>query len=81
MIASPSEHLPSTQDIVRGNLTPYLLMNPENILLKNFFDVQIPHPEPIFWCNKLDLFLERPKSPLKSSYNIIPHPHLPVPIE
>ena len=57
MIENPIEHLPPTQDIVRGNFTPYLLLNPENLPIKNFFDVQISYPEPIFWYNKLDLFL------------------------
>ena len=81
MIENSSEYIPPTQDMVRGNFTPYPLINPEHLPIDNCFEVQMPHPESRFWCNRLDLPLEKLRSPLKSTYRIVPHPHLPAPIE
>jgi hypothetical protein len=80
-IENPSEHLPPTGNVTPGNFHPYPLLNPEHLPIVTSFQVDIPHPEPRFWCNKLDFSVSGLKPPSDSTFRIIPYPHIPAPIE
>jgi hypothetical protein len=80
-IENPSEHLPPTGNVAPGNFHPYPLLNPEHLTIVTSFKIDIPHPEPRFWCNKLYLPAGDNKPPSESTFRIVPLPHVPAPIE
>ena len=80
-IQNPSEHLPPSGNVKPGNYHPYPLLNPEHLPIVSRFRVIIPHPEPKFWCNKLNFSPVTPNLPSKSTFEIVPLPHVPAPIE
>jgi hypothetical protein len=80
-IENLSEHLPPSGNVAPGNFHPYPLLYPEHLPIVTYFKVEIPHPEPRFWCRGLNLPAGQPRPTSKSTFRIVPLPHLPAPIE